>query len=334
MLAFSASLAVPLACGSETPATDDDDVNEGGAGAGARGGGRGGNGGTTPAKGGEGGEDPGHGGTTTSGGTAAGGAPDEGGTSGGVTGGSGGTGGATGGNGGKGGSTSGGDSGSGGSSGGAAGTQGGAGSGEAGTVATGGSGGAGNAGSGGGGGLGNVLFQDDFESGSSAWTTHVAGNATWGLTTDGSTVYESANAAPSSTFHAASAGDLAWTDVRVEARVKIVSLTGASSSYFAGICARFQDLDNYQCLALRSDDRACIRSRYAGISDNSPVTPSGTVMVGTWYDLRIDAIGPVVTAYIDGVEIGTAPDYVLSGGIALASPGVNAVFDDVRVTVP
>jgi hypothetical protein len=135
---------------------------------------------------------------------------------------------------------------------------------------------------------------------------------------------------------AASAGELTWTDVAIEARVKITSFAGSSSSYFAGVCARYQSSSAYACFMLRSNGQVGFRVNGTNTAASNP--PSGSITEGTWYSIRVVAIGPNITAFVNGTEIGAASRVTsgapTSGRIALFAPGTNAVFDDVRVTVP
>jgi hypothetical protein len=51
-----------------------------------------------------------------------------------------------------------------------------------------------------------------------------------------------------------------------------------------------------------------------------------------WHDFRMDCVGSIVSAWVDGVEIGSYDTENAQGGIALQVSGVTAVFDDVLVT--
>jgi pectate lyase len=193
---------------------------------------------------------------------------------------------------------------------------------------------AGKGGTGGGGATGTLLFFDDFESGTSRWTSTPVG--VWATTTDGSTVYAATAAPATSTARLASAGESTWTDVQVDARVKITSFAGTSSAYFAGVCARYQSSSTYACFALRSNGQVMFRVNGANTAASNP--PGGAITAGTWYSIRVVAIGSNITAFVNGSEIASASRVAsgapAQGSIALFAPGTNAVFDDVRVTVP
>ncbi len=272
----------------------------------------------------------GHGGSGAAGATGGGGAgPATGGTTGtggSVTTGSGGTTG-TGGAAGKGGATG---------SGGSVATGGTTGSG--GSVATGGSPGTGGTtATGGAAGAGSTLFSDDFEHGVATWFTNGLGTAS--TATDGSTVYELD--CPMSKVCLAANGDVAWTDVLVQARVKIVSFNGSSSSYYAAVCARVEDADDYYCVTLRSDGNVAIRGDIAGSSGSIGSSASYGVVTGTWYTVQLKVVGSTITASINGTPVlpkagsSAITDASLThGGIGLAVDNGVAEFDDVLVTTP
>jgi hypothetical protein len=273
------------------------------------------------------GEDPGDGGSPSgTGGDSSGGLSGTGGAGGGATGGASGKGGAAGAAG-----SAAGTMGAGGANGGAG--NGGTGGNAAGNGGTGGSA-AGKGGTGGGGASGTLLFFDDFESGTSRWTPTPSG--VWATTTDGSTVYAATAAQPSSVMRSATAGEPTWTDVTIDARVKITGFTGTSSGYFAGVCARYQSSSTYACFTLRSNGQVGFRVNGSNTVATNP--PGGSIVENTWYSVRVVAIGSNITAFVNGTEIDAASRVTsgapTSGRIALAAPGTNAVFDDVRVTAP
>jgi hypothetical protein len=154
--------------------------------------------------------------------------------------------------------------------------------------------------------------------------------------TDGSTVYAATLATATTAVRSTSAGESTWTDVAIDARVKINGFVGFSSSYFAGVCARYQSSSNYACFALRSNGQVGFRVNGSNGAATNP--PGGAITEGIWYSIRVVAIGPNITAFVNGTEIPAASRVTsgapTSGSIALFAPATNAVFDDVRVTVP
>jgi pectate lyase len=178
------------------------------------------------------------------------------------------------------------------------------------------------------------LLRDNFEMGTSNWTMTPSG--VWSTSMDGSTVLGSMGATGSSAMRAASAGELSWTDVQIEARVKVTSFAGSSSGYYAGVCARYQSTSAYACFALRSNGQIMFR---VGSNNTAAATPpGGSITEGTWYSVRVVARGASITAFLNGTEIASGSRVTsgapASGRIALATPGTNAVFDDIVVTTP
>ncbi len=186
-------------------------------------------------------------------------------------------------------------------------------------------------------GAGGALFSDDFENGTTTWYTNALGTFT--TATDGSTVYEIT--CPKSEVCLSANGKVSWTDVTVQARVKILSFNGQSSSYFAGICARVADANDFYCAALRSDGNASIHADIGGSNKSLGSSVSYGVTTGKWYTLQLSVIGSTITASIDGTPVlpktGSSPITDTSlpmGGIGLAVDNGVAEFDDVAVTTP
>ncbi|HEX6277019.1 MAG TPA: LamG-like jellyroll fold domain-containing protein [Polyangiaceae bacterium] len=281
---------------------------------------------------------------TTTGGTATGGAATGGTATGGAATGGTATGGTTSGGTTTGGTTSGGSGGAG-TTGGSAGKGGTATGGTAGSTTTGGMGGRGGtttAGSGGRGGNaggppgGMELFRDDFEMGAGNWTATPSG--VWAIAMDGSSVYAATGASANSTWRAGAAGQTSWTDVQIDARVKVTSFAGSSTSYYAGVCARYTSNSSYACFALRSDGKIAFRVNGSNTSSASP--SGGDIQEGTWYTIRVVARGANITAFVNGTEIPSGSRVTSSenppatGRLALAAPGTNVVFDDIVVSTP
>jgi hypothetical protein len=180
---------------------------------------------------------------------------------------------------------------------------------------------------------GMELFRDNFEMGASNWTATPSG--VWAIATDGSMVYAATGASATSTWRAAAAGQTTWTDVQFDARVKITSFEGMSTSYYAGICVRYTSNSSYACFALRSQGQVSFR---VNGSNEASWNPPMAITTGRWYTVRVIARGASITGFLDGTEIPSGSRVTsgapASGRIALASPGTNAVFDDIVVTTP
>jgi hypothetical protein len=187
------------------------------------------------------------------------------------------------------------------------------------------------------GGATGTLFADDFESGTGKWITDGPGTAT--TKTDGSTVYDLS--CLMSDVYLAAAGDVSWTDVVVQARIKILSFNGSSSSYYAGLCARVEDASDYYCVTLRSDGKVAIRGDVGGSSNSIGSSVSYGVATGTWYTVQLEVVGSTITASINGTQVlpksgdpAITDSSLATGGIALIVDNAEAEFDDVSVTTP
>lgn len=194
---------------------------------------------------------------------------------------------------------------------------------------------------------GTVLFSDDFEGdgGSGHWLQQsTGGTATWSIVAAdaGSKVYSGAIAS-SSAIALAVNGSTGWSDVSVEAKIRVRSFPSTSTSYFAGLCVRVVDPLNFTCVALRSDGRIGIRARTAGASPSNvsgaDVTVSPAITTNVWYSLKVVVRGSAISIYFNGATVpsetitppGCTPG---NGAIALAIANGTAEFDDVKVTVP
>jgi hypothetical protein len=180
---------------------------------------------------------------------------------------------------------------------------------------------------------GTLLFSDDFESGPGKWATPLPG---WSIVADGSKVFS--QSAIENKLHVAAAGDVAWTDQVVEARVKVLSFGGSSTSYSAAVFARFKDESNHYYAALQSDGQFKIKKKAGGSNSSISTGAKGiTVTPNTWYSVKLSVIGSTINLYIDGSPmpvLTTTDTDIAAGGIAVGTTNATAEFDDVKVTVP
>lgn len=176
---------------------------------------------------------------------------------------------------------------------------------------------------------GGPLLFDDFEDGvDNGW---FATSGDWGVvTSNGSKVYQVKNLLDQSLFSVI--GDLSWTDVAVEAKVRVLEFGGSNSADLVGIYARFESPANHYYVALRSDGKLAIRKK---IDINSTVgTPVVfAAAVGKQYKVRFEVQGSELRAYVDGVLMLTTQDSDLkTGRVAIGTDNARAEFDDVTVT--
>jgi hypothetical protein len=173
------------------------------------------------------------------------------------------------------------------------------------------------------------LFTDDFEGSAKNWIS--APSDGWSVVSDDTKVFRQGTL--DTQFRVSSGGDAAWTDQAVEARVKVLAFTGSSTSYFAGVFARFKDLDNHYFVALQSDGHLKIKKKAGGSSTSVSSQADATIQAGIWYTVKLTVKGSTLTAYLDGKQVVTASDSdIPSGGVALGTKNATAEFDDVKVT--
>src|SRR5205814_2093082 len=161
----------------------------------------------------------------------------------------------------------------------------------------GGAGGAGGA-DGGTGGCPGFAFCDDFEDGNANGWTPNGGN--WAVLSDGTFVYkQSAGTSPAESF----AGSSAWTDLTVQARMKVTQWGGASASFRAGVYARYRDTNTYYAAQVRADGKMEIRKKSAGLGNAVAVS----VALNEWHTIKLQVSGPAgnvtVTGFLDGVMV-------------------------------
>jgi hypothetical protein len=190
-----------------------------------------------------------------------------------------------------------------------------------------------------------VLFADNFEgdSGAPPWAfAATGGTPAWAIVAgDAGSKFYSGTLNSNSNIALAANGNATWTDVSVEAKVRIRMFGGSSTSFFAGLCVRVASADTFYCVALRSDGRLGIRGKAAGQSAanlaGADISVTPPISADVWYTLRVVTHGSAVTVYYNGtmVETVTLPGCPSAGGgIALGLANATADFDDVRVTVP
>jgi hypothetical protein len=230
----------------------------------------------------------------------------------------------SGGSGGGGGSATGGSTGTGGST--TTGSTGGT-SGKGGTGGVGGSGGG--TGTGGSGPTSRVFF-DDFEDGNATMPSWIDGDpakgAMWSVVTrETSLVY--AQSALVSDWVIAVSGDYRWTDQVVEATVKRTTPEG-----MIGIFGRVLDMRNYYFLYF--DDANIILRKRVDNSSANLAKVKFPVMSNVPYALKLSIVGSTLTGYVDGMQLVTASDSLLTtGGIGVGtSDSATGEFDNVSVS--
>jgi hypothetical protein len=89
--------------------------------------------------------------------------------------------------------------------------------------------------------------------------------------------------------------------------------SGASTERWFGLATRFQDTSNYYYLSLRNSNQVSLRKVV-----NGAITVLGSaprpITAGTWYDLRLEAVGNQVRAYVNGTLAIQATDSTFATG--------------------
>ncbi|MBG0564996.1 pectate lyase family protein [Actinoplanes aureus] len=169
-----------------------------------------------------------------------------------------------------------------------------------------------------------TLFGDDFNDGNATGWSRNGGS--WSVVTDGSPAYRQSS---TSSNARALAGNTAWTDYTVQARVRPIAYAGADRT--AGIAARAQSTSQYYALVLTGSGTAQLQRVSGGTA-----TALGTAAVGgttgAWRVLALRAQGSTLTGYVDGTAVLQATDSAFgSGRIGLVTGYTSASYDDVVV---
>jgi hypothetical protein len=166
---------------------------------------------------------------------------------------------------------------------------------------------------------------------------------TWAVVADGATnhVYaQTSTACTSSNPSWAAGGDISWTDMRLQVRVRFDS--SATSSTKITIAVRYNDSKDMYFIEYTNDGKMKIRERSA--SSTSDVVSLASKMAvpvpnGTWSTIGLSIKGGTINGYIGTdptaapVLTGTASGQT-AGGIAIGVSAGTASFDDVLVTAP
>jgi hypothetical protein len=154
-----------------------------------------------------------------------------------------------------------------------------------------------------------TMYANDFEKCAGDWK--FSGLGFWNLTADGSTVYSQSSVAGEARATAGvPAGDQV---VRVRARLDTFGSPNGTQERWFGVMARHVDAGNYYLLALGSSNTVSLRKVVNGTSTtlasaNFPVLPA------SWYQLRLDAVGERLRAYVNGTLLLEATDGTLPAG--------------------
>ncbi len=135
------------------------------------------------------------------------------------------------------------------------------------------------------------------------WTT--SGGGEWNCSSStGANIMRQSTAAGD----ARAVGGTPTDDQVVTARARSTSFaaTPGANQWF-GLAARYRDASNYYYLTVRNSNSVSLRKLV-----NGAITVLGTatltVQPNAWYDLRLDAVGNELRAFVDGVQVLQATD--------------------------
>jgi len=121
------------------------------------------------------------------------------------------------------------------------------------------------------------------------------------------------------------------SDLRVQARVRVVSLNSSDVFARAGLYLRMEDQNTYVGAAWNLESRLALRSSKGNSGSSEAANGNEPLLnIGQWYTIGVAATGDRVEVLRDGVVVQTGLlSSVASGQIALAARNAVVQFDDV-----
>ena len=178
--------------------------------------------------------------------------------------------------------------------------------------------------------LRTTMYANDFEAGAGPWTR--TGLGFWNLTVAGSTVYSQSSIAGDARASIGAPAD--DQIVRVRARLDTFATPTGSQERWFGLMARHVDDQNFYFLSLRSSNTVSLRKVVDGTVTTLASAPF-PVLPTTWYQLRFDAVGKTLRAYVNGVLLlETSDDTLVRGNSGPAMFKAAADFDDYAAYQP
>ncbi|XVV09671.1 family 16 glycoside hydrolase [Actinoplanes sp. CA-131856] len=168
-----------------------------------------------------------------------------------------------------------------------------------------------------------TVFSADFESGAGGWSKS---GGTWSVVADGSQVLQQSDAGSARAREFA--GDTAWTNYSVQARVKATSF--GSSAGVVALTARAAGATKMYRLSLTPN-----RVQLEAMNGSTVKVLGGvsqTISSSTWYTLRLTVDGSTISGTVNGTSVGSATDTSIAAGrIGLLTEAAAGRFDDVVV---
>lgn len=178
--------------------------------------------------------------------------------------------------------------------------------------------------------LRTTMYATDFETGPGPWTR--TGLGFWNLSVGSSTVYSQSSVAGDAR---ASIGVPADDQiVRVRARLDTFATPTGTQERWFGLMARRVDDQNFYFLSLRSSNTVSLRKVVDGVT-TTLASAAFPVLPATWYQLRFDAVGKNLRAYVNGVLLlETSDDTFARGNAGPATFKAATDFDDFSAYQP
>jgi hypothetical protein len=171
------------------------------------------------------------------------------------------------------------------------------------------------------------VVQDNFQDGNANGWTPSNVNAWTVLTSGRSRVYRQKSFDNESTSALTGA---VWTDQSIEADVIPTAIQGTDR--FVGVAVRRSNAANYYYVSLRSSNALQLRKKVNGTFVTLASAPL-TFQLGRRYRLRVEAIGTLIRAFVNGALVLEAVDEShTQGRAALLTWRARADFDNVVVT--
>jgi hypothetical protein len=151
-----------------------------------------------------------------------------------------------------------------------------------------------------------VLYSNDFQDREGPWQH--SGLHAWTFVDAGSRVYAQTSVGDG----ARSSIGVPTYDQSVQARLRATTFAPGGERWF-GLMARYKDDQNYYYVTLRNNNTLSLRKLVGGVATVIATAPL-TVSLGTWYQVRLDAIGSALRVYVNGQPVLEASDASLPTG--------------------
>ncbi len=169
------------------------------------------------------------------------------------------------------------------------------------------------------------LMEDDFSRTADRWTP--VGDGVWNVVGARDNVYEQTSIAGG----ARSITGVATRDQTVQVEARPLAFGTGPGRWF-GLLARYVDDNNYYYVTVRNDDTLSLRKLVNGNIVELRTVPF-TLTVGTWYKLRLEAIGTSLRVFVDDELLVEATDNSFAEGrYGLGMYKAHVAFDDFLAT--